>query len=127
MNIPWAHEVRIEDRLEPKLGKAYPICMGGDGTCPPEDCGGPVGFIAHRHDLLSLEGFDDLSTMAEILGEVAQEHWRDVLDDERISELEQALERSQARERAQGRPFSRCLINARLREGEHRDLMYQNY
>ena len=34
LNIPWRHEIRIEDRLEPEAGKAYPACTGGDGACP---------------------------------------------------------------------------------------------
>jgi hypothetical protein len=41
--------------------------------------------------------------------------------------LEQAVEHSQARERAQGRPFSRRRVNERLRCGEHHDLMHQQY
>ena len=41
LNIPWRHEVRIENRMEPEGGKAYPVCIGGAGACPPEDCGGP--------------------------------------------------------------------------------------
>jgi hypothetical protein len=40
LNIPWRHEVRIEDRLATVAGKTYPICAAGDGACPPED--GPV-------------------------------------------------------------------------------------
>jgi hypothetical protein len=41
LNIPWHHEVRIEDRLEPDARKTYPVCTRGDGACPPEDglCG----------------------------------------------------------------------------------------
>jgi Plasmid pRiA4b ORF-3-like protein len=35
LNIPWRHEVRIEDRLKRKAGKIYPVCAGGDGACPP--------------------------------------------------------------------------------------------
>jgi hypothetical protein len=42
LNIPWRHEIRIEDRREPEAGKAYPACSGGSGACPPEDCGGPA-------------------------------------------------------------------------------------
>ena len=34
LNIPWRHEVRIEDRLEPEARKTYPVCTGGDGACP---------------------------------------------------------------------------------------------
>jgi hypothetical protein len=38
---------------------------------------------------------------------------------------EQALERTEAREHASGEPFSRRAVNTRLRQGEHRVLMYQ--
>lgn len=31
LNIPWRHEVRIEDRLEPEARKTYPFCTGGGG------------------------------------------------------------------------------------------------
>jgi len=41
--------------------------------------------------------------------------------------LEKAVERSQARERAQGRVFSRRTVNARFRNGEHLDLMHQQW
>src|SRR5579871_6404442 len=41
LNIPWRHEVRVEDRLEREASKTYPVCTGGGGACPPEDCGGP--------------------------------------------------------------------------------------
>jgi hypothetical protein len=41
LNIPWRHEVRIEDRLPPEVRKTYPVCTGCGGACPPEDGGGP--------------------------------------------------------------------------------------
>jgi hypothetical protein len=37
----WEHEVEI---LGP--GGDQPGCVSGEGTCPPEDCGGPGGFAA---------------------------------------------------------------------------------
>ena len=43
LNIPWRHEVRVEAHLPAEPGRAYPTCTGGDGACPPEDCGGPGG------------------------------------------------------------------------------------
>ena len=46
LNIPWRREVRIEDRLGLETGKTYPLCTGGGGACPPEDCGGPESFMA---------------------------------------------------------------------------------
>lgn len=76
--------------------------------------------------MLSLEALEDLSTMAEIIGEVALERRPEVLDNEETRwQLEQAVEHSQARERAQRRPFSRRRVNERLRCGEHHDLMHQ--
>ena len=128
LNIPWQHEVRIEDWLTPGTGKTYPTCTDGDGACPPEDCGGPAAFMAHRDDILSLDGMEDLETMAEILGEVAQERRPELLEDkDTIWRLEQALERSRERKEAQGRTFERRTINARLNASEHRELMHQQW
>jgi Plasmid pRiA4b ORF-3-like protein len=45
LNIPWEHEVRLEDRFPACTGKSYPRCTGGDGNCPTEDCGGPLAFM----------------------------------------------------------------------------------
>jgi len=126
LNVPWRHEVRIENRLVPEMGNAHPVCSGGGGACPPEDCSGPAGFMAGRNAMLSLDALEDLDTMTEIIGRVVLERRMQLLDDEDTSwRLEQAVERSQARERAQGQAFSRRTVNARLRRDEHRELMYQ--
>ena len=126
LNIPWCHEVRIEDRLKPGAGKSYPLCTDGDGACPPEDCGGPESFMAARDDRFSFDALEDLDTMAEILRQVVLEERSEVLDDQETRwRLENAVERSKARERAQGRPFSRRDVNAGLRSDEHHTLMYQ--
>ena len=128
LNIPWRHEVRIENRMEPEHGKAYPVCTGGAGACPPEDCGGPEAYLARLGDMLSMAALEDLDTMAEIIGQVVLERRAELLDDEETRwRLEDAVERSKARERAQGRPFSRRTVNTRLRKGEHLDLMHQQY
>jgi len=75
--------------------------------------------MARRDGLLSPEVFDDLETMAEILYEMAEKPHADILDDEETRwRLEEAVERSKARERAHGRPFSRRAANARLGRGE---------
>lgn len=82
----------------------------------------------HRDDILSLDGREDLATMAEIIGAVALDRRPEILDDEETRwRLEDALDRSRARQRAQGKPFSRRAVNASLREGEHRNLMHQQY
>jgi len=126
LNIPWRHEIRIESQLEPAAGKTYPICTGGNGACPPENCGGPAGFMAGRNGMLSVESLEDLDAMTEIIGQVVLERRMDLLNDEGTRwRLEEAVERSNAREHAQGRPFSRRTVNTCLRKGEHLDLMHQ--
>jgi hypothetical protein len=35
LNIPWRHEVRIEERLELDARKAYPFCTGAAGPVHP--------------------------------------------------------------------------------------------
>ncbi len=66
--------------------------------------------------------------MTGIIGQVVLERRMELLDDEdRRWRLEQAVERSQARERAQGQAFSRRAVNARLRKGQHLTLMHQQW
>jgi hypothetical protein len=126
LNIPRRHEVRIEDRLAPAAGKTFPICAAGDGACPPEDCGGPDAFVAHRDDILSRDSRDELATMAEIIGDITRERRLEILDDAEVRwRMERAVERSQARERAQGKKFSRRTVNGRLGEGAHSEFMHQ--
>jgi hypothetical protein len=40
----WIHQLIVEERLLPKEGAKYPICVGGQRACPPEDCGGPWAY-----------------------------------------------------------------------------------
>lgn len=40
----WAHEIRLEQVVPRQQGWKYPVCLGGDNACPPEDCGGPYGY-----------------------------------------------------------------------------------
>ena len=127
LNIPWRHEVRIkEGRLDAAPGKAYPTCVAGDGACPPEDCGGPRGYLAGLDDASSWDVLDDLHTMADILREVVLENRLELLKDQETRwRLEEVVERSKAREHARGRPFVRRTVNAQLRKGEHLVLMHQ--
>jgi len=47
----WQHEVRIEQRLPLDETGVYPRCIGGRRQAPPEDCGGPLAFMAQRDRL----------------------------------------------------------------------------
>lgn len=39
----WGHEIAVEATGVAEAGERYPRCIGGEGACPPEDCGGPPG------------------------------------------------------------------------------------
>jgi hypothetical protein len=60
----WIHELRLEATLSVDPRKAYPICVAGRCSAPPEDCGGPSAFMANRQYYAgvrrgSLPGLDD--------------------------------------------------------------------
>jgi hypothetical protein len=53
---------------------------------------------------------------------------RDLLkDDALIEETRDALERLELRHSWQGKPFSRKAVNARLKNGDHLNLMHQQW
>jgi hypothetical protein len=39
----WEHGIVLEKRLPADPGSTYPVCIGGERACPPEDCGGIPG------------------------------------------------------------------------------------
>jgi hypothetical protein len=40
----WMHTIQLEGYLYKEKGIEYPICIGGERACPPEDCGGVDGY-----------------------------------------------------------------------------------
>jgi hypothetical protein len=40
----WEHEVLFEGIVKPSRKIKYPICLEGERACPPEDCGGEMGY-----------------------------------------------------------------------------------
>jgi hypothetical protein len=40
----WNHTVSIETFHDIESGIIYPVCTGGEMRCPPEDCGGILGY-----------------------------------------------------------------------------------
>jgi hypothetical protein len=48
----WEHEIVLEQLLAAEPGMAYPVCMAGEGACPPEDCGGAWGY-EHLREVLA--------------------------------------------------------------------------
>jgi hypothetical protein len=46
----WEHSIVLEKRFSGSDDVAYPVCLGGQQACPPEDCGGVAGY----YDLLEV-------------------------------------------------------------------------
>ena len=42
----WNHEIKVKRAGLPEAGVKYPICLGGERACPPEDCGGIWGYYS---------------------------------------------------------------------------------
>ena len=127
LNVPWRHELRLEDRVACEPRRSYPFCAGGHAPCPPEEVGGPAGYQARREAWLSCEAMEDLADLAEILRAVVLEGQHERLDEETAEAMRDILERMRVREEWKGVPFSRKAVNARLRAGEHLALMHQQY
>ncbi|MGB1216010.1 MAG: plasmid pRiA4b ORF-3 family protein, partial [Pikeienuella sp.] len=60
----WKHEVRVEAVLDADPKKSYPVCTGGAGACPPEECGGAQGYLARRDEASGYDAWQDLETLA---------------------------------------------------------------
>ena len=128
LSVPWRHEIRLEECLEPTFKQNYPFCVDGHEACPPEDCGGPAGYLARREYRYSMDALDDLGVTAEIVEQAAIEERSEILDDANARlQLEEALERAEERERWKGRPFSQHAVNSDLQQGQHLVLMHQQY
>lgn len=41
----WEHEILVEKVLPPGQGPKHPECLAGKRACPPEDVGGPWGYL----------------------------------------------------------------------------------
>lgn len=40
----WEHEITVEKILPSEKDVHYPVCTYGERACPPEDCGGTIGY-----------------------------------------------------------------------------------
>lgn len=126
LTVPWEHEVRLEERRAAKPKTYYPCCIGGDGTCPPEDSDGPESWMRRKDDALGLEMDEDLVTALEFIQEISDTQSLAILEDrDRAAELRELLFRIESREGLLGKPFERQKVNERLRRGEHLTLMHQ--
>ena len=128
LNGPWEHEVRLEGRHQADSQRTYPICLDGDGSCPPEDCGGVAGFLARREAWTTPEAGYDFAILAAFTDQLALKlSTGGSIDAEEINDVQEALERLEGRQGWQGNPFSRKAVNVRLSRAEYLDLMHQQW
>lgn len=65
----WRHDIIVEEVLQNEAISS-PICLAGEGTAPPEDCGGEFGFDTFL-DVLSdatHPDYNDMKSWAEMQG-----------------------------------------------------------
>jgi hypothetical protein len=128
LNGPWEHEVRLESRHEAKPQRSYPVCLDGDGSCPPEDCGGVSGFLARREASITQEARHDCAVLASFVDRLALKRSTGAfIDTEEVDQVREALERLDVRQGWQGKPFFRKDVNERLRKTEYLNLMHQQW
>ena len=121
----WEHEIRIE-AVNPPPKKSYPTCIGGSGICPPEDCGGPHGYLERRDETESYDAWRDLDILIGFFeGVVATDASDRQVSDFLTADVESAMERITARQPFLEGKFSRGAVNKGFSAGEHRDLMRQ--
>jgi len=68
----WQHQIKLENISEQAV--RIPLCTGGEGACPPEDCGGPPGYMLLQETLANSKN-PEYKDMREWLGLAKGEKW----------------------------------------------------
>ncbi len=122
----WKHDIRVEAFPNKNPKKTYPICTGGSGVCPPEDCGGPDGFLARRNEVGGYDAWRDLDILSGFASDLLDcRHTGKDLADLDMSDVQLAVDRINAREPFMAGKFSRKQVNDRFRDGSHQRLQHQ--
>ena len=90
----WRHIISLEDILPRQKGVDYPMCVGGERACPPEDCGSSYGYEKFR-DIVMDPGHKEHDSMLEWAGgEFHPEHFdcAEVIFDDPAERLEKLYE-----------------------------------
>lgn len=115
----WEHEIRVEAATPADAREPVPRCIGGNGTCPPEDCGGPAGYAEAVGEALGLDASLDIGELAEfgrdLLAARDTGDFGPIMDDpDRLDDLDRIVRRSQERLRLT-EPFDKQVANERIR------------
>jgi hypothetical protein len=63
----WNHDIILEKIISEEDKGQIPRCIKGKGNCPPEDCGGPFGYM-ELLKTISNPKHEDYESMMEWLG-----------------------------------------------------------
>ena len=64
----WHHAITLEKILNyENVSHPVPLCIGGAQMCPPEDCGGPWGYLSLK-EILANHNHPDHEDMLEWMG-----------------------------------------------------------
>ena len=110
----WEHEVHVEQFLEPHAKKTYPVCTGGSGACPPEDCGGPPGYLECQDEAMGLDAWSDMDLIVGFLAGLLEGQSAGSLSEDDREDLDDALERMARRRPFLETTFYRRPVNDRL-------------
>jgi hypothetical protein len=125
MGDHWEHEIRVE-AINPPAKQPYPICIGGSGACPPEDCGGVDGYLERRDEAEGYDAWRDIDIMTGFLEEVVTTDAPDRnVSDFLSDDVKAAMVRIAARKPFVEGKFSRGDVNKRFRAGDHLNVMRQ--
>ncbi len=69
----WVHEITLEAFSDGKRKEAF--CLSGKGNCPPEDCGGSVGYEVMKYVFLTKPDSKEADGYRDWLGLDKDEVW----------------------------------------------------
>jgi Plasmid pRiA4b ORF-3-like protein len=115
----WEHDLRLKRVLSLNPKKKYPVCVAGQQSCPPEDCGGPEGHRQGVEGRRSWEAMDDLWLLSEAVPSVVDGPDASVMRED--EDILNAFERERFRQRFAPNQFDCAAVYRRLREVEDAD------
>ena len=74
----WHHQLRVEAIQYPESPLATPVCIAGKRSAPPEDCGGPWGYLAKRQHYSYGHGIEVLADIHERGTEAVSERYDEI-------------------------------------------------
>ena len=125
MGDHWELEVRIERFLEGSSKKTYPVCIGGSRACPPENCGGPPGYLGWREEAMGYDAWSDRDLVAGFISGALEGGGAGSLTEYDHEAMEDALERMEQRQPFLETTFYWRPVNDAFRAGRHLQMMHQ--